>query len=136
MEASAAKAKLELLTLENVAEYLHLHRTTIHRMVNRKQLQGFKLGGEWRFDPESIERWRAVAEQNVKRAGSASGCTTIPVRPSRRLTTSRHGRHVRVTLNGNLEPDGLQLKPYKRHSGLEPYRVAGAQSLRIMSPTF
>jgi excisionase family DNA binding protein len=87
MEASDAKGKLGLLTLANVVEYLHLHRTTIYRMVKRNQLQGFKLGGEWRFNPESIERWRADAERNANRAGSASGCTNDS---SARATSSSH----------------------------------------------
>src|SRR5438105_27440 len=101
MEASDAKAKPGLLTLENVAEYLHLERTTIYRMVRRNQLQGFMLGREWRFNPESIERWRADAEQNVKRAGSASGCTNDS---TARVTSSNHQSARTARPNNHLEP--------------------------------
>jgi excisionase family DNA binding protein len=51
-----------ILTLENVAEYLRVHPSTIYRMVKRNQLPAFKLGHEWRFNRESIDRWRADAE--------------------------------------------------------------------------
>ena len=58
MEAHDAKRKAGLLTLDNVAEYLHVHPSTIYRMIKRNQLPAFKFGGAWRFNPESI---RALA---------------------------------------------------------------------------
>ena len=53
-----------ILTLENVAEYLRVHPSTIYRMLKRNQLPAFKLGRDWRFNRESIDRWRANAERN------------------------------------------------------------------------
>jgi excisionase family DNA binding protein len=50
------------LTLENVAAYLRVHPSTIYRLLKKKQLPAFKLGRDWRFDRESIDRWRADAE--------------------------------------------------------------------------
>ena len=57
-----------VLTVQDVAEYLHVHRQTIYELLKRKQLPAFKIGREWRFNQESIDRWRADAEQNLKRA--------------------------------------------------------------------
>ena len=56
-----------VLTVQNVAEYLHVHPSTLYRLLKRKQLPAFKIGSEWRFNLESINRWRADAEQNLKR---------------------------------------------------------------------
>ena len=57
-----------ILTVQGVAEYLHLHRQTVYGLLKRKQLPAFKIGSAWRFNRESIDRWRAEAEQNLKRA--------------------------------------------------------------------
>ena len=53
-----------ILTLENVAEYLRVHPSTIYRLLKKKQLPAFKLGRDWRFNRESIDRWRADAERS------------------------------------------------------------------------
>ena len=57
-----------VLTVQNVAEYLHVHPSTLYRLLKRKQLPAFKIGSEWRFNLESINRWRAEAEQNLKKS--------------------------------------------------------------------
>jgi excisionase family DNA binding protein len=54
-----------ILTLDNVAKYLRVHPSTIYRLLKRKQLPGFKLGRDWRFKRESIDRWRADAERRL-----------------------------------------------------------------------
>ena len=54
-----------ILTLEDVAAYLQVHASTIYRLLKRKQLPGFKLGRDWRFNRESIDRWRADAERGL-----------------------------------------------------------------------
>jgi len=51
-----------VLTLEEVASYLRVHPSTIYRLLKKKQLPAFKVGSDWRFNLESIDRWRAEAE--------------------------------------------------------------------------
>ena len=58
-----------VLTVQDVAEYLHVHRNTVYRLLNREQLPAFKIGSEWRFNRESIDLWRADGEQKLKKAG-------------------------------------------------------------------
>ena len=53
-----------ILKLENVAEYLRVHPSTIYRLLKKKQLPAFKLGRDWRFNRESIDRWRDDAERS------------------------------------------------------------------------
>ena len=65
MQIPESKHEIDsILTVENVAEYLRLHPSTVYRLLKGKQLPAFKLGREWRFNRESIDRWRARAERN------------------------------------------------------------------------
>lgn len=52
-----------VLTLEEVASYLRVHPSTIYRLLKKNQLPAFKVGSDWRFNVESIDRWRADAER-------------------------------------------------------------------------
>lgn len=52
-----------VMTLEEVADYLRVHPSTIYRLLKKKQLPAFKVGSDWRFNLESIDRWRAEAER-------------------------------------------------------------------------
>jgi excisionase family DNA binding protein len=50
-----------VLRLEDVAEFLHVHPSTIYRLLKKRQIPAFKVGSDWRFNQDSIERW--VKEQ-------------------------------------------------------------------------
>ncbi|HSR58476.1 MAG TPA: helix-turn-helix domain-containing protein [Candidatus Binataceae bacterium] len=47
-----------VLTVKEVADYLHVHQSTIYRMLKRAQLPAFRVGSDWRFNIENIDRWR------------------------------------------------------------------------------
>jgi excisionase family DNA binding protein len=51
-----------VMTLEEVASYLRVHPSTIYRLLKKRQLPAFKVGSDWRFNLESIDRWRTNAE--------------------------------------------------------------------------
>jgi excisionase family DNA binding protein len=53
----------EVLRLEEVARYLRVHPSTIYRLLKKKELPAFKVGSDWRFNLESIDRWRGEAER-------------------------------------------------------------------------
>jgi excisionase family DNA binding protein len=46
-----------LLTTRQLQDLLQVDRITIYRMLNDGRLQGFKVGGQWRFSRQTIERW-------------------------------------------------------------------------------
>jgi excisionase family DNA binding protein len=48
-----------VLTVGELAEYLRVHPSTIYRLLERKELPAFKVGRDWRFTTEEIDRWRA-----------------------------------------------------------------------------
>jgi excisionase family DNA binding protein len=70
MEIYDAKSeRARILTLENVAQYLRVHPSTIYRLLKKRQLPAFKVGRDWRFNLESIDRWRTDAERSRGPAG-------------------------------------------------------------------
>jgi len=60
----------QVLTVREVSEYLRVHRATIYRLLRLKQIPGFLVGSDWRFDIDAIDRWRREEEQA---AASARG---------------------------------------------------------------
>jgi excisionase family DNA binding protein len=38
--------------------YLHVHPSTIYRLLKKQGLPAFRVGGRWRFDSEAIDKWR------------------------------------------------------------------------------
>ena len=48
----------KVLTVNELAAYLRIHRSTIYRLLKKGQLPGFKIGSDWRFNVEVIDEWR------------------------------------------------------------------------------
>jgi excisionase family DNA binding protein len=57
-------ASERLLTLDEVAEYLNMHNSTVYKLLRQKKLPGFKVGNQWRFKHQMIEDWLM---ENAKR---------------------------------------------------------------------
>jgi excisionase family DNA binding protein len=49
----------DLLTTRQLQDLLQVDRITIYRMLSDGRLQGFKVGGQWRFSRQAIEAWLA-----------------------------------------------------------------------------
>lgn len=50
----------EILTLDEVAVYLKAGKKTVYRLAQQGEIQGFKLGGTWRFRRSELDRWIAA----------------------------------------------------------------------------
>jgi excisionase family DNA binding protein len=59
--ASPAK----VMTVNELADYLRVHRSTIYRLLKKGQLPGFKIGSDWRFNVEVIDNWRMQQGQGL-----------------------------------------------------------------------
>lgn len=55
-------AASRILTVGEIADYLRVDRSTIYRLLKRHELPAFKVGRDWRFNVEEIDRWRAQRE--------------------------------------------------------------------------
>jgi len=47
-----------VMTVKELSDYLKVHPSTVYRQLKRGQLPAFKVGSDWRFNVESIDRWR------------------------------------------------------------------------------
>ena len=47
------------LTVGEVANYPHISRSTIYRLLKRNEIPAFKVGADWRFNVEQIDHWCA-----------------------------------------------------------------------------
>lgn len=65
----------ELLTVRQLQDLLQVDRVTIYRMLKRGVLQGFKVGGQWRFRRDQIEAW---LEQQGRRPAPAARVVSPP----------------------------------------------------------
>ena len=62
----------EVLTLKEVALLLKIAERTAYMMVQRGDLPGFKVGGQWRFKRADIDTWME-AQKLAERPGSEGG---------------------------------------------------------------
>lgn len=48
---------LKLLTLEAAAEILQVSKRTLLRMIQKKEVPAFKVGGQWRIRESQFRKW-------------------------------------------------------------------------------
>ena len=48
----------KVMTVKELSGYLKVHPSTIYRQLRRGRLPAFKVGSDWRFNVESIDRLR------------------------------------------------------------------------------
>jgi excisionase family DNA binding protein len=53
----------KVMTVVEVSEYLHVHPSTIYRLLRKKEIPAFRVGSDWRFNRESIDSWRNEREK-------------------------------------------------------------------------
>lgn len=52
----------QVMTVPELAQFLRVHPATIYRLLRDGRIPGFRVGAEWRFDREAIERWQQQRE--------------------------------------------------------------------------
>ena len=58
-----------VMTVRELSAYLRVHPSTIYKLLRRGELPGFRIGTDWRFNAEVIDRW--CLERNMKPAEEA-----------------------------------------------------------------
>lgn len=54
---SAGGPVSDVMTLPQVADYLHCHYSTIYRLVRQRAIPAFRIGGGWRFRRSDLNTW-------------------------------------------------------------------------------
>lgn len=47
----------EMMSPKDAAVYLGLHAITIYRLIKKGELPAFKVGGQWRFKKDLLDKW-------------------------------------------------------------------------------
>ena len=47
----------QLMTIDELARYMRVSRFTVYRLVKSRFIPGTKIGRQWRFQKEEIDRW-------------------------------------------------------------------------------
>jgi excisionase family DNA binding protein len=56
----------EVLTITQVARYLNVRKLTVYKLAREGGLPAFKVGGQWRFKRELLDKWIAQETKRVK----------------------------------------------------------------------
>lgn len=54
----------QVMTLEELAAYLKIPKSTLYKLVHEGRLPGQKLGKQWRFGKAAIDRWLDSEQEN------------------------------------------------------------------------
>jgi excisionase family DNA binding protein len=54
-----------VMTVQDVSAYLRVHPSTVYRLLKRNELPAFRVGSDWRFNVEAIDRWRSQMESGA-----------------------------------------------------------------------
>lgn len=57
--------ELKLLTLEAAAEILQVSKRTLLRMIQKREVPAFKIGGQWRIRESQFRKWVEQKENGV-----------------------------------------------------------------------
>src|ERR1700722_5550518 len=55
----------DILTAQELSSYLKITTTTIYKLAQQGKLPSFKIGSEWRFKKELIDRWLEKGTQTA-----------------------------------------------------------------------
>ena len=53
-----------VMKVKDLSEYLRVHPSTVYKLLRRGELPAFRIGTDWRFNSEVIDRW--CLERNMK----------------------------------------------------------------------
>jgi len=52
-----AKVTKDILTIEELSEYLRISKSTLYKLVREGKIPSQKVGRHWRFSKVAIEKW-------------------------------------------------------------------------------
>jgi excisionase family DNA binding protein len=89
----------KMLTVDELAQRLVVHRITIYRLLKSGALPGFKVGRIWRFDLDQIDAWmhdrinhNSPVQQNFPAEATSEGRLTASAGRENKHNGKRGGR--------------------------------------------
>lgn len=68
-----AKAAGNVLTIDELADYLRISKSTLYKLAQERRLPAQKVGRHWRFHRDTIDRW--LSESQKEETGGSSART-------------------------------------------------------------
>jgi excisionase family DNA binding protein len=62
----------QVMTVREVSEYLRVHPTTVYRLLRGGKVPAFRVGSDWRFNVEAIDRWRLQTPSPARRLSTST----------------------------------------------------------------
>ena len=72
---SDAMPRRIMMTVTEVARYLHVHPNSVYRLIRERRVPVFKIASEYRFDKRDLEAW--IADHEEARAKNARAYVNI-----------------------------------------------------------
>jgi excisionase family DNA binding protein len=69
----AKASEPRVMTAKELAEYLRVHRSTVYKLLRRRELPGFRIGTDWRFRREVIDQWCAGRNASIGERAASRG---------------------------------------------------------------
>ena len=60
---------MQLITVDDVAKILNVHRMTVIRLIKSNALKAAKISGQWRIDVEWVKEY--VERQSTNKGGNS-----------------------------------------------------------------
>lgn len=57
LEQPMAAKRDEIMTMDELAEYLKISKSTLYKLAVENKLPGTKIGKRWRFHKDAIDEW-------------------------------------------------------------------------------
>jgi excisionase family DNA binding protein len=58
----------EVLTMKEICDLLQVNQSTVYKLVRRGSIPGFRVGSDWRFRRDVIERWMVELSTDEQQA--------------------------------------------------------------------
>ena len=68
MKPRDAAALCPIMTAPEVADYLRIHYATLYKMIRRGEIPVFKMGSDYRFRRDELEKWIADKQRSQERS--------------------------------------------------------------------
>ena len=52
-----ADRRSSVLTIDELAEYLKISKSTLYKLAQKKSIPGQKVGKHWRFHRDAVDEW-------------------------------------------------------------------------------
>ena len=56
---------IQVVTVKEVCGLLRIHQSTLYKLVRAGRIPSFRVGSDWRFQQDLIERWMVEESKDV-----------------------------------------------------------------------